>query len=130
MSECATHPQVPLSFTAGHFIVTYSAHVCFLHASPTLWRRCVKSNTLFFFNPLQFYKSAKDWWLFGAYFCLPLACTAIFYTLMTCEMLRKKNGVQIALSDHLKQVLLLNLYFNIGTSLTTESLKCVLLCIV
>ena len=23
---------------------------------------------------------------------------------MTCEMLRKKNGVQIALSDHLKQV--------------------------
>lgn len=38
------------------------------------------------------------------YFCLPLACTAIFYTLMTCEMLRKKNGVQIALSDHLKQV--------------------------
>lgn len=46
----------------------------------------------------------KDWWLFSVYFCLPLACTAIFYTLMTCEMLRKKNGVQIALSDHLKQV--------------------------
>lgn len=53
---------------------------------------------------LQFYKSAKDWWLFSTYFCLPLACTAIFYTLMTCEMLRKKNGVQIALSDHIKQV--------------------------
>lgn len=52
----------------------------------------------------QFYKAAKDWWLFSVYFCLPLACTAIFYTLMTCEMLRKKNGVQIALSDHLKQV--------------------------
>ncbi|CAL8368859.1 unnamed protein product [Boreogadus saida] len=52
---------------------------------------------------MRFYKSAKDWWLFGAYFCLPLVCTAIFYTLMTCEMLRKKNGVQIALSDHLKQ---------------------------
>ncbi|XP_028987667.1 endothelin receptor Ba [Betta splendens] len=52
---------------------------------------------------MQFYKLAKDWWLFSAYFCLPLACTAVFYTLMTCEMLRKKNGVQIALSDHLKQ---------------------------
>ncbi|XP_057714396.1 endothelin receptor Ba isoform X2 [Corythoichthys intestinalis] len=52
---------------------------------------------------MRFYKSVKDWWLFSAYFCLPLACTAIFYTLMTCEMLRKKNGVQIALSDHLKQ---------------------------
>nr|XP_020479713.1 endothelin B receptor-like [Monopterus albus]XP_020479714.1 endothelin B receptor-like [Monopterus albus] len=52
---------------------------------------------------IRFYKSVKDWWLFTAYFCLPLACTAIFYTLMTCEMLRKKNGVQIALSDHLKQ---------------------------
>lgn len=52
---------------------------------------------------MRFYKSAKDWWLFSVYFCLPLACTAIFYTLMTCEMLRKKNGVQIALSDHLKQ---------------------------
>lgn len=53
---------------------------------------------------VQFYKSAKDWWLFSVYFCLPLAVTAVFYTLMTCEMLRKKNGVQITLSDHLKQV--------------------------
>ncbi|XP_048035569.1 endothelin receptor Ba [Megalobrama amblycephala] len=52
---------------------------------------------------MQFYKSAKDWWLFSFYFCMPLTCTAIFYTLMTCEMLRKKNGVQIALNDHLKQ---------------------------
>ncbi|CAB1317305.1 unnamed protein product [Coregonus sp. 'balchen'] len=52
---------------------------------------------------LAFYKSAKDWWLFSVYFCLPLVVTAIFYTLMTCEMLRKKNGVQITLSDHLKQ---------------------------
>ncbi|XP_010888906.2 endothelin receptor Ba [Esox lucius] len=52
---------------------------------------------------MRFYKSAKDWWLFTVYFCLPLAVTAIFYTLMTCEMLRKKNGVQIALTDHLKQ---------------------------
>uniref|UniRef100_A0A8C7NCL7 Endothelin receptor type B n=1 Tax=Oncorhynchus kisutch TaxID=8019 RepID=A0A8C7NCL7_ONCKI len=52
---------------------------------------------------MSFYKSAKDWWLFSVYFCLPLAVTAVFYTLMTCEMLRKKNGVQITLSDHLKQ---------------------------
>ncbi|XP_007254865.3 endothelin receptor Ba [Astyanax mexicanus] len=52
---------------------------------------------------MKFYKSAKDWWLFSFYFCMPLACTAVFYTLMTCEMLRKKNGVQIALNDHLKQ---------------------------
>ncbi|KAL6481525.1 hypothetical protein MHYP_G00096050 [Metynnis hypsauchen] len=52
---------------------------------------------------MQFYKSAKDWWLFSFYFCMPLACTAIFYTLMTSEMLRKKNGVQIALNDHLRQ---------------------------
>ncbi|XP_028837425.1 endothelin receptor Ba isoform X2 [Denticeps clupeoides] len=51
---------------------------------------------------MTFYKSAKDWWLFGFYFCMPLACTAVFYTLMTSEML-KKNGMQIALSDHLKQ---------------------------
>ncbi|KAG7463740.1 hypothetical protein MATL_G00179930 [Megalops atlanticus] len=52
---------------------------------------------------MQFYKTAKDWWLFSFYFCMPLACTAIFYSLMTCEMLRKKNGMQIALTDHLKQ---------------------------
>lgn len=59
--------------------------------------------SLFFFLP-QFYKTAKDWWLFSFYFCLPLAITAFFYTLMTCEMLRKKSGMQIALNDHLKQV--------------------------
>ncbi|XP_028655414.1 endothelin receptor type B [Erpetoichthys calabaricus] len=52
---------------------------------------------------MQFYKLVKDWWLFSFYFCMPLACTAIFYTLMTCEMLRKKNGMQIALNDHIKQ---------------------------
>ncbi|KAF6083955.1 hypothetical protein HJG60_004248 [Phyllostomus discolor] len=52
---------------------------------------------------MQFYKKAKDWWLFSFYFCLPLAITAFFYTLMTCEMLRKKSGMQIALNDHLKQ---------------------------
>ncbi|XP_027700367.1 endothelin receptor type B [Vombatus ursinus] len=52
---------------------------------------------------MQFYKTIKDWWLFSFYFCLPLAITAFFYTLMTCEMLRKKSGMQIALNDHLKQ---------------------------
>lgn len=52
---------------------------------------------------MQFYKVAKDWWLFAFYFCMPLACTALFYSLMTCEMLRKKSGMQIALNDHLKQ---------------------------
>ncbi|XP_067890456.1 endothelin receptor type B-like [Heterodontus francisci] len=52
---------------------------------------------------MQFYKTAKDWWLFAFYFCMPLACTALFYSLMTCEMLRKKSGMQIALNDHLKQ---------------------------
>ncbi|XP_044285122.1 endothelin receptor type B [Varanus komodoensis] len=52
---------------------------------------------------MQLYKKYKDWWLFSFYFCLPLAITALFYTLMTCEMLRKKSGMQIALNDHLKQ---------------------------
>ncbi|XP_053240515.1 endothelin receptor type B [Podarcis raffonei] len=52
---------------------------------------------------MQLYKDAKDWWLFSFYFCLPLATTGLFYTLMTCEMLRKKSGMQIALNDHLKQ---------------------------
>ncbi|XP_042314596.1 endothelin receptor type B [Sceloporus undulatus] len=52
---------------------------------------------------MQLYKEVKDWWLFSFYFCLPLAVTALFYTLMTCEMLRKKSGMQIALNDHLKQ---------------------------
>lgn len=36
---------------------------------------------------------------------MPLVCTAIFYTLMTCEMLNRRNGsLRIALSEHLKQV--------------------------
>lgn len=54
---------------------------------------------------LQFYRDAKVWWLFGFYFCVPLACTAVFYTLMTCEMLNHRKGsLRIALSEHLKQV--------------------------
>ncbi|KAL0985563.1 hypothetical protein UPYG_G00158640 [Umbra pygmaea] len=49
---------------------------------------------------MQFYKSAKDWWLFGFYFCMPLACTAIFYSLMTRKMLRKKKD---SVSNYTKQ---------------------------
>ncbi|XP_063074287.1 endothelin receptor type Aa [Engraulis encrasicolus] len=53
---------------------------------------------------MQFYTNAKDWWLFGFYFCVPLACTVIFYTLMTSEMLNHRNGnLRFALSEHLKQ---------------------------
>lgn len=47
----------------------------------------------------QFYKSVKDWWLFAFYFCLPLAWTAIFYTLMTRKMLRNTETY-----NHTKQV--------------------------
>lgn len=56
------------------------------------------------FSRLQFYQEVKDWWLFGFYFCFPLACTGIFYTLMSCEMLSRKKGMRIALNDHMKQV--------------------------
>ncbi|XP_066574541.1 endothelin receptor type Aa [Amia ocellicauda] len=53
---------------------------------------------------MTYYTDAKDWWLFGFYFCMPLVCTAVFYTLMTCEMLnRRKGSLKIALSEHLKQ---------------------------
>lgn len=53
---------------------------------------------------MTFYRDAKDWWLFGFYFCVPLACSAVFYGLMTCEMLRHQKGsLRIALSEHLKQ---------------------------
>lgn len=56
------------------------------------------------FFSFQFYQDVKDWWLFGFYFCFPLACTGIFYTLMSCEMLSRKKGMRIALNDHMKQV--------------------------
>ncbi|KAM8848386.1 endothelin receptor type B-like [Synchiropus picturatus] len=52
---------------------------------------------------LKVYHQAKDWWLFGFYFCLPVACTGIFYTLMSCEMLSRKKDMRIALNDHMKQ---------------------------
>lgn len=64
--------------------------VCLLHP---------QQNTSF----MKFYQDVKDWWLFGFYFCLPLACTGIFYTLMSCEMLSRKKGMRIALNDHMKQ---------------------------
>ncbi|XP_072534653.1 endothelin receptor type Aa [Salminus brasiliensis] len=53
---------------------------------------------------MHLYIKWKDWWLFGFYFCMPLVCTGIFYTLMTLEMLtHRKGSIRIALSDHLKQ---------------------------
>ncbi|XP_061574329.1 endothelin receptor type Aa [Cololabis saira] len=53
---------------------------------------------------MEFYKEAKDWWLFAFYFCVPLIFTAVFYALMTYKMLRHKNGtIRIALSEHIKQ---------------------------
>lgn len=52
----------------------------------------------------KFYISVKDWWMFVFYFCMPLACTAFFYTLMTCEMLNKRNkSLRITMSEHLKR---------------------------
>ncbi|CAG11066.1 unnamed protein product, partial [Tetraodon nigroviridis] len=53
---------------------------------------------------MLFYSDKKDWWMFGFYFCVPLACTAVFYTLMTFEMLNHRKGsLRIALTEHLKQ---------------------------
>ncbi|XP_068181088.1 endothelin receptor type B-like [Antennarius striatus] len=64
--------------------------VCLLHPEQTT-------------NFMKFYQNVKDWWLFGFYFCFPLVCTGIFYTLMSCEMLSRKKGMRIALNDHMKQ---------------------------
>ncbi|XP_032812242.2 endothelin receptor type B [Petromyzon marinus] len=53
---------------------------------------------------MRVYKVAKDWWLLGFYYCMPLACTGAFYSLMACEMLSRKRGdLRLSLSDHLKQ---------------------------
>ncbi|XP_051956157.1 endothelin receptor type Ab [Xyrauchen texanus] len=53
---------------------------------------------------MTFYRDVKVWWLFGFYFCVPLVCTAVFYTLMTCEMLSNRKGsLKYSLSEHLKQ---------------------------
>lgn len=57
------------------------------------------------FCVFQFYRDAKDWWLFGFYFCVPVAFSATFYGLMTSKMLRHQKGsLKISLSEHLKQV--------------------------
>ncbi|XP_066571389.1 endothelin receptor type B isoform X2 [Amia ocellicauda] len=68
----------------------------------TSWSR-VKGMGIPLWKAVEFYRDVKDWWLFGFYFCLPLACTGVFYTLMSCEMLSLKNGMRIALNDHMKQ---------------------------
>ncbi|XP_022532706.2 endothelin receptor type Ab [Astyanax mexicanus] len=53
---------------------------------------------------MTFYRDVKDWWLFGFYFCIPLFCTGIFYTLMAMEMLNHRKGsLKIAQSEQLKQ---------------------------
>ncbi|XP_051515218.1 endothelin receptor type Ab [Myxocyprinus asiaticus] len=53
---------------------------------------------------MTFYRDVKVWWLFGFYFCVPLVCTAVFYTLMACEMLSNRKGsLKYSLSEHLKQ---------------------------
>ncbi|XP_054876153.1 endothelin receptor type B-like isoform X2 [Poeciliopsis prolifica] len=52
----------------------------------------------------KFYINFKDWWIFGIYFCIPLTCSAIFYGLMTHEMLRHEKGdLKRSLGEQLKQ---------------------------
>lgn len=53
---------------------------------------------------MTLYSRVKVWWLFGFYFCVPLVCTAVFYTLMTCEMLSNRMGdLKFSLNEHIKQ---------------------------
>uniref|UniRef100_A0A3P9N414 Endothelin receptor type Ab n=1 Tax=Poecilia reticulata TaxID=8081 RepID=A0A3P9N414_POERE len=53
---------------------------------------------------LKFYVKFKDWWIFGFYFCIPLTCSAIFYGLMTHELLRHEKGdLKRSLGEQLKQ---------------------------
>ncbi|XP_032440043.1 endothelin receptor type B-like isoform X1 [Xiphophorus hellerii] len=53
---------------------------------------------------LKFYINFKDWWIFGFYFCIPLTCSAIFYGLMSHELLRHKKGdLKRSLGEQLKQ---------------------------
>ncbi|XP_022625335.1 endothelin-1 receptor-like isoform X2 [Seriola dumerili] len=74
--------------------------VTFEYKNMTMKTCMLQPNTAF----MTFYRDAKDWWLFGFYFCVPLACSAVFYGLMTCEMLRHQKGsLRISLSEHLKQ---------------------------
>ncbi|XP_059210236.1 endothelin-1 receptor-like [Centropristis striata] len=74
--------------------------VTFNYKNATLTTCMLQPSTPF----MTFYRDAKDWWLFGFYFCVPLTVSAVFYGLMTCEMLRHQKGsLRIALSEHLKQ---------------------------
>ncbi|XP_029011648.1 endothelin receptor type Aa [Betta splendens] len=74
--------------------------VAFTYRNETLHTCMLNPTTKF----MVFYREAKDWWLFGFYFCVPLICTAVFYTLMTSEMLsHRKGSLRIALSEHLRQ---------------------------
>ncbi|XP_029938622.1 endothelin receptor type B-like [Salarias fasciatus] len=74
--------------------------VNFEYKNVTMRTCMLQANTPF----MTFYRDAKDWWLFGFYFCVPLVCSAVFYGLMTGEMLRHEKGsLRISLSDHLKQ---------------------------
>ncbi|XP_039527372.1 endothelin receptor type B [Pimephales promelas] len=47
---------------------------------------------------MQFYKVSKDWWLLGFYFLVPLACTSVFYSLMTRRIFSRS-----VLDTHMKQ---------------------------
>uniref|UniRef100_A0A673C8E9 Endothelin receptor type B n=1 Tax=Sphaeramia orbicularis TaxID=375764 RepID=A0A673C8E9_9TELE len=78
--EVAGFDMITMDYKGKHL------RVCLLHPMQT---------TQF----MQFYKSVKDWWLFGFYFCMPLVWTAIFYTLMTRKMLRNSDP----LSERTKQ---------------------------
>ncbi|XP_018420878.1 PREDICTED: endothelin B receptor [Nanorana parkeri] len=52
---------------------------------------------------MEVYKTYKDPWLFSFYYCLPLLVTAVFYILMTCQLLRNKSAMGISMNDHLNQ---------------------------
>uniref|UniRef100_A0A3Q3IM53 Endothelin-1 receptor n=1 Tax=Monopterus albus TaxID=43700 RepID=A0A3Q3IM53_MONAL len=74
--------------------------VTFNYNNVTMSTCMLQPNTPF----MTLYRDVKDWWLFGFYFCVPLVCSAIFYGLMTCEMLRhQKESLRISLSEHVKQ---------------------------
>ncbi|TRY53605.1 hypothetical protein DNTS_033071 [Danionella cerebrum] len=70
--------------------------VSFEYHNTTIHTCLLKPQTPFM---TQFYRDVKVWWLFGFYFCVPLVCTCVFYTLMSCEMLSRR----ILLSEHVKQ---------------------------
>ncbi|KAM4698962.1 endothelin receptor type B [Discoglossus pictus] len=79
----------------GFDVVTldYKGHIIYSCMIPTV------QTTAF----MRFYHAYKDLWLLSFYFCLPVVVTALFYTLMTFELLRKKSGMTLALNDHIRQ---------------------------